>query len=78
MVVEENTMEEEKTFTAESIAAASAALIDFCRSVAKEDPESIPMEQCGRCGCDTGWDEAMYDLLARSWVCPKCWKDGVG
>lgn len=72
----ENEMGENIAFTTEEIAAAASIVIGLVRSVAERGNDIE--EKCGRCEGTTRWSEAMYDLLAGRWVCPKCWEDGVG
>jgi hypothetical protein len=69
-------MAEEKEFTAEEIAAATATVLQVVRDLDKE--VGGIEEECGVCGQVTGWDEAMYDLLAKQWICPRCWENAMG
>ena len=64
-----------EVFTPEQLAAAAAILQTLIREL---DSEVGGIEEaCGECGSTTGWDEAVYDLLARKWLCPKCWEDAM-
>ena len=57
-------------FTPEQIEAASALLHGFIRDM--ERTVGGFTELCGECGAPTDWGEAVYDLLAGRWLCPKC------